>query len=216
MSDCMKRDASSGELGFATAPNLSNARSVSGICRTETVTSFRRSRMLRGVLAGARGAWRMRACRGHVELASRLERPPAQFGEGCAQSALTPADLTTRAHRSTSALNLAANSAGGRPTGSAPPCMRRFHTSSLANASSNARLSATTAVDGVPLGTKTPCQPSASNPGRPDSAIVGRSGRSAERLANVIVTPRLAAQPRHNAFGDLAEVMAGLARVLRR
>jgi len=35
------------------------------------------------------------------------------------------------------------------------------------------------------------------------------------KLDNVIVTARIAAQPRWNAFGDLEEVMAGLARVLR-
>jgi len=43
----------------------------------------------------------------------------------------------------------------------------------------------------------------------------GRSNDPLLSLDNVIVTPRLAAQPRHNAFGDLAEVMAGLARALR-
>jgi len=43
----------------------------------------------------------------------------------------------------------------------------------------------------------------------------GRSDDPLLALDNVIVTPRLAAQPRHNAFGDLAEVMAGLARTLR-
>lgn len=36
------------------------------------------------------------------------------------------------------------------------------------------------------------------------------------RFDNVIVTPRTAAQPRTNAFGDLSEVMSGLARALAR
>ena len=44
----------------------------------------------------------------------------------------------------------------------------------------------------------------------------GRAEDPLFQFANVIVTPRIAAQPRFNAFGDLAEVMAGLARALRR
>ena len=44
-------------------------------------------------------------------------------------------------------------------------------------------------------------------PGRADDPLL--------QFKNVIITQRIAAQPRFNAFGDLAEVMAGLAQSLR-
>lgn len=44
-------------------------------------------------------------------------------------------------------------------------------------------------------------------PGRPDDPLLG--------LPNAIITPRIAAQPRLNALGDLADVMANLGRALK-
>jgi glyoxylate reductase len=45
-------------------------------------------------------------------------------------------------------------------------------------------------------------------PGRPDDPLLA--------VPNAIITPRVAAQPRSNALGDLADVMANLASVLGR
>ena len=42
----------------------------------------------------------------------------------------------------------------------------------------------------------------------------GRADDPLRKFRNVIITMRIAAQPRFNAFGDLAELMAGLARAL--
>src|SRR5207253_8074722 len=44
--------------------------------------------------------------------------------------------------------------------------------------------------DGVPAGAKTPCQDPTSNPATPDSASVGTSGATDERLAVVTASAR--------------------------
>src|ERR1700704_5954644 len=81
----------------------------------------------------------------------------------------------------------AANSAGEPPIGVAPGASRPVFTLGAFTASLHSLASFALMSPGRPAGPSRPHHTPVSNPGSPDSAIVGTSGRTGERIA--VVTP---------------------------
>src|SRR3984893_902677 len=81
----------------------------------------------------------------------------------------------------------AANVSGVLPIGVAPSASRRAFTVAVLIASAQSLASFALMAGGRPAGPSTPHQTPVSNPGRPDSAIVGTFGTTGERIA--VVTP---------------------------
>ena len=101
------------------------------------------------------------------------------------------ASLITFAHLAMSALMMAANASGASLVVSRPSCASfSRHVGHGHDLRPPARRPWRRSAAGVPAGAIRPNQEIASKPGRPDSATVGRSGRTGERLSEVTASPR--------------------------
>src|SRR5271169_3611727 len=115
-----------------------------------------------------------------------------------------PASLMTFAHSGVSFLMIAVNSAGVLPTVSRPSWSNFLRTSGIARALTVSPCNLSRTSFGVPAGASRPNHGTASKPGNPDSAMVGRSGASAERLIEVKRAQFPFARERHHVH-DIGE-----------
>src|SRR5262249_1151147 len=104
--------------------------------------------------------------------------------------ALIPAWAITLAHLAISDLMVAPSSAGDDPTGSRPSCAKRGCRSGSLSTARVARCTLARIGSGVPAGASSANHEVASNPGKPDSAMVGRSGTLGDRVSDVTARPR--------------------------
>src|SRR5215218_1487164 len=98
-------------------------------------------------------------------------------------SAFTPAALIVRDHFSMSDLILAWNSSAVLPIGSEPWASSASATAFVCTSLRISAVRRATISFGVPVGASMPNHVLASNPGMPDSAIVGKAGAAALRFA---------------------------------
>src|SRR6266516_4891083 len=105
-------------------------------------------------------------------------------------STLILASRMTGPHLSISDFRKAASSAGVEPFGVAPSSSNRDLTGAWASAALVSALILAMTSCGVLAGTKKPNHENTSKPGKPDSAMVGRSGTTATRSLVVTASPR--------------------------
>src|SRR5437667_10028551 len=118
---------------------------------------------------------------------------------------LMPASLITLAHSGVPFLMFAARSDGLLPTGSSPSSSNFLRTAGIARVLTVSPYSLSRTSFGVPAGASRPNHGTASKPGNPVSAMVGRSGASAERLIEVMASAQFPfARERHH-IHDIGE-----------